>query len=109
MFNEFVISLLFCDIDLSLVNNFRKMSGLILTRSILPRVLNKCYMSTSVVKQSFKSDISLDVLYPESRSRVAGQGAKLEDIIDTKSVNFTGYIPISGVAVTKNGSAVDIR
>ena len=66
-------------------------------------------MSTSVVKQSFKSDISLDVLYPESRSRVADQGAKLEDIIDTKSVNFTGYIPISDVAVTKNGSAVDIR
>ena len=78
---------------------------------MLPRVLNKSYLSISVVRQSssFKSDISLDVLYPQSRSRVGGHGPKIEDIVDTKSVNFNGYIPISDVAVTQNGSAVDIR
>ena len=56
---------------------------------------------------SFKSDISLDALYPGSKTRVGE--AKIEDIIDTKSVKFTGYIPISDVAITQNGSAVDIR
>ena len=98
---------MFCDIDLSLVNNFREMSGLILTRTIVPRVINKFYVSTTVMRQSssFKSDISLDALYPGSKAREA----KIEDIIDTKSVKFTGYIPISDLAITQNGSAVDIR
>ena len=92
------------------------MAGLILTRNTLSKFsgfhLNKsvfiglnCDTNTRQ-SSSYKSDISVQSLYPASKGpRVPA----ISEVVDTSSAKFSGFIPMNEINISQEKSAVDLR
>ena len=93
------------------------MAGLFLIRNNLSRFsrfhLRKIVFigvncDNNVIREStsYKSDISVQNLYPNSKGpRVPA----INDIVDTSSGKFTGFIPMNEINITQENTAVDLR
>ena len=90
------------------------MAGLFVTRNTLSR-LSRFNLHKSVFigvncgtreSSSYKSDISVQNLYPKSKGpRVPA----VTDVVDTTSAKFSGFIPMNEINISQENSAVDLR
>ena len=92
------------------------MAGLFLTRNSLSR-LSRFHLNKIVFiggncdinnrhSSSYKSDISLESLHPNSKGpRVPA----IEEVVDTSSAKFTGLIPFNEINISHENTAVDLR
>jgi len=83
-----------------------------MTRQQLACILNKhsaCSVPVTCHKirhcSGFKSDLSIENLYPNRDANVT----KVEDFVDVKSKQFSGFIPMDQVQISTSGTEVDIR
>ena len=92
------------------------MAGLFLSRNSLSR-FSRFHLRKSVFiggncdinsrhSSSYKSECSLQSLHPNSKGpRVSA----IEDIVDTSSAKFTGFIPFKEINISQVNSAVELR
>ena len=90
------------------------MAGLFVTRNTLSRLSRFNLRKNMFIgvncgtreSSSYKSDISVQNLYPESKGpRVPA----VTDVVDTSSAKFSGFIPMNEINITQENSAVDLR
>ena len=91
------------------------MAGLFLSRNSLSR-FSRFHLHKSVFiggncdinrhSSSYKSESSLQSLHPNSKGpRVPA----IEDIVDTSSAKFTGFIPFKEINISQANTAVELR
>ena len=90
------------------------MAGLLVTRNTLSRFSRFNLRKSLFIgvnygtreSSSYKSDISVQNLYPNSQGpRVPA----VTDVVDTSSAKFTGFIPMNEIHISQENSAVDLR
>ena len=85
-------------------NNLSRFSRFHLRKSVFMGV--NCGNNTIRESSSYKSDISVQNLYPNSKGpRVPA----VSDVVDSSSRKFTGFIPMNEINITQENTAVDLR
>ena len=90
------------------------MAGLFVSRNTLSRLSRFNLRKNMFIggncgtreSSSYKSDISVQNLYPESKGpRVPA----VTDVVDTSSAKFTGLIPFKEINISQVNTAVELR